>query len=275
MQYELVTAGERLAYFVETRILTRTRWDELSVSLLYTGRGEELSRFFREICIIHLTCRIVTAGTSLLKDLPDRPARVASDPSFERDLRVFIRERLNIFPPLQDGLLRAAVAAVRVTQQDISQSDRKALKHWAERSHRTCYMCGISLDFTEQDRHLKFSAEHIWPQRYGGDSVEDNLLPACGACNAGRKRDFASWAMAGVQSMILGFMPSENEYRSVEGIHKFAMHYLAAKNYAIERKTTLKQAFRDISSWEDMRLSDEGDIGDFFNLENHRASIWI
>lgn len=275
MEYNLVTAGERLAYFVENHVLTQTHWEKLSVSLLRTGRGEELSRFFREICVIHLTCRIVTAGNSLLKELPDRPARVVVDPSFEKELRGFIRERLNIFPPLQDGLVRAAVAAVRSSLKDISPSDRRALKRWAQRSHPRCYMCGSPLDFSEQDPALKFSVEHIWPQRYGGDSIEDNFLPACGACNGSRKRDFASWAMPGIQSMILGFAPSVNEYKSVEGIHKFALHYLAAKNYAIKRKRSLKEAFRDLSSWEDLRLRDEGDLGDFFNLENHRVSVWI
>jgi hypothetical protein len=216
----------------------------------------------------------VTAGTSLLKELPGRPARVASDPTFEKDLRSFIRERLNIYSPLQDGLFRAGVAAIRSSLQDISQSDRRALKQWAQRSHQFCYMCGRPLDFTEKDKEFKFSVEHIWPQRYGGDSIEENFLPACGQCNASRKRDFASWAMPGIQSMILGFSPSENEYRSVEGIHKFALHYFAAKKYAIRRNKTLKEAFKSLSSWEDLRLRDEEDMGDFFNLENHRASTW-
>src|SRR5882762_9742459 len=108
MKYAFVTAGEQLAYLIERDVLNRTPWGKIAESLVYTGRSEALCDFFREITVINLTCRIVTAGTSLLKESADRPARSPSDTSFEKEFRDLIRERLYIRPPLSDEILRNA-----------------------------------------------------------------------------------------------------------------------------------------------------------------------
>jgi hypothetical protein len=276
MKYACVTTGEKLAYFVERDVLVNIPWDKVAFSLLCTGRGDALCSFFREIAVVNLTCRIVTAGTSLLKESPSRPARSLRDSGFENEFHDFIRERLYIRPPLSKDLLRNALRAVESARQDVTPTKRKAFKSWAQRQHTFCYMCGVSLDFTEEHKYHKFSLDHIWPQRYGGDSDEDNWLPACGSCNSHKKHDFATWAMAGIQSVVLGFTPTENEYTMVDGTHRFAMHYLAAKRIAIQRDISLKDAFRILGPWElSPRLMDESDIGDFFNLANHRATLEI
>lgn len=276
MKYDFVTAGEQLAYFIDQNVLTDNPWAKVEEALLYTGRSEALCVFFREITVINLTCRIVTAGTSLLKETTGRPQRSPSDTGFEKEFRNFIRERLYLRPPLSNDLFRNALRAVESARHDATTNERNTFKSWAQRQHPFCYMCGIPLDFTEQHKHYKFSLEHIWPQRYGGDSIEKNWLPSCGSCNSRKKRDFATWAMPGIQSVVLGFSPSDNEYTMVDGTHRFAMHYLVAKKIAIQRNISLKQAFLILRPWEETpRLMDEYDIGDFFNLANHRATLEI
>lgn len=275
MKYDFVTAGEQLAYFIDRSVLVGNPWNKVAESLLYTGRSEVLCDFFREITVINLTCRIVTAGTSLLKEGVGRPARSPSDTGFEKEFRDFIRERLYIRPPLSDDLLRNALRAVESARHDVTSKERNNFKSWAKREHPFCYMCGIDLDFDEQHEHYKFSLEHIWPQRYGGDSIVDNWLPSCGSCNTRKKRDFATWAMPGIQSLALGFAPSDREYTMVDGTHRFAMHYLVAKKVAMQRNISLKKAFLFLSSWSDPRLMDEEDVGDFFNLVNHRNDLEI
>jgi hypothetical protein len=37
------------------------------------------------------------------------------------------------------------------------------------------------------------------------------------------------WGMVGIQSLILGIAPSENELTTVAGTHHFALHYYAAR----------------------------------------------
>jgi hypothetical protein len=274
MNYKIETAGEALAYFIGDKILTRDPWDKIATSLLYTGRSEGLCEFFHEITVINLTCRIVAAGTSLLKELGGRPARSPIDTSFQMDLSNFIRERLYIRPPLSNGLFRNALRAVEAAQRDVSRRERNALKQWAQLRHVFCYMCGEILDFSELHEHRRFTVDHIWPQRYGGDSIPENLLPSCLSCNSGKKRDFATWAMPSIQSVVLGFSPSASEYTMIDGTHRFAMHQLVARKVAIERKINLKRAFQILGPWEPTpRLVDEDDIGDFFNLANHRPSL--
>jgi hypothetical protein len=276
MNYEIKTAGEQLAYFIQDRILIRAAWDKFSDVLGCTGRSDALCDFFHELTVINLTCRIVAAGTSLLRESGKRPARSAIDTSFEKEFLEFMRERFILRPPVCGELFRNAVRAVESARRDPSTTERNRFKGWAQREHPHCYLCGVSLDFTEQDRVYKFTLDHIWPQRFGGDSIPENWLPACGSCNSRKKRDFATWAMPSIQSLILGFDPSENEYTAVDGSQRFALHQLAAKKLAMQRNISLKRAYTVLGPWDNSpRLIDEDDIGDFFNLAIHRATLEV
>ena len=270
MKYELTTDGERLAYTLNRDLLGCVPWHQITLPLMVTGRGEELTEFFREVSVINLTCRIIRGGTSLLKKTDQRPARMPDDPTFERDYRSFLRERLSIPHDMVDQIQRMGVRAVLASREEIDDKTRRQLTGQAQRTHNYCYMCGQPLDFSGADPIRKYQLEHVWPQCYGGNSIADNLLPACGSCN-GKKDEFATWAMVGVQSLILGFDPSENEFTRVTGPHRFALHYFMARQLlARNPQMNLKRAFQRLQPWrKDFRLRDSSDLGDFFNLENH------
>lgn len=274
MRYELSTDGEKLAYYVGGRILHQVQWDQIAQTLMVTGRGEELAGFFREIAIVNLTCRIVRAGTSLARRLGERPSRTTDDPTFLREYRSFCRFQLLIPEERLDQLLRHAVRAVDASRGGISATLRRKLKRWAERTHQHCYMCGQTLDFDEADQHRRFELEHLWPQTYGGNSVEDNLLPVCGACNR-KKADYATWGMVGIQALVLGIEPSDNELATVAGHHRFALHYFAARRLLRDNpQKTLKWAFLRLRpSTEVPRVEDSADTGVFFNLANYLPSF--
>ncbi len=269
MQYAFQTDGEWLTHFVDRKILLDVRWDKLSVALLPTGRADGLIEFFREVVVVNLTCRIVVAGTSLLDETPDRPARNADDPSLQREYREFLRESVFVPYELVDDLLRMAIRAVNASREHLSETQRSLYKRHAQNRHPHCYMCGTPLDFTGADPHRRYTLDHIWPRRYGGSSEVENLLPACNSCNSGKKADFATWAMPNVQSLVLGFSPGNSEFDSVDGSHRFALHYYAARKLAALRNLSLKRAFLRLGHWTDIRLKDANDLGDFFNLQNH------
>lgn len=269
MNVPSVTAGEQLAHFVSKRLLNGVRWDAVAEALVCTGRSEQLCIFFAEIATINLTCKIIVAGTSLLRATTDRPARSSLDGMFQSDFREFIRERLYVNPPMSDELFRYALRGVQSAGRDVSATERKEFKVWAKREHKNCYMCGRDLDFEEKDKDLKFTLEHIWPQCYGGDSVKDNWLPACATCNSQKKGAFATWAMAPIQSLVIGFDPSENDLTAVTGSHRFALQHLTAQRIASERQISLKKALMQVGTWAAPRLLDQSDVGDFFNLANH------
>ena len=50
------------------------------------------------------------------------------------------------------------------------------------KGYDTCYYCGCEL--TEKNRTL----DHMYPRRWGGVSITDNLIPSCRCCN-GQKMD--------------------------------------------------------------------------------------
>jgi hypothetical protein len=81
--------------------------------------------------------------------------------------------------------------------------------------------------------------------------------------------------MSNVQAVILGFSPSDHELERLEGIHKFALHHYAARKLAERDILSLKEAFTKLGPWNSLRLKDDDDIGDFFNLLNHRHTITI
>jgi hypothetical protein len=61
MKYQFVTDGERLAYFIERRLLGGVPWRKLSDALIMTGRADHLIEFFSEIAVVNLTCRVVVS----------------------------------------------------------------------------------------------------------------------------------------------------------------------------------------------------------------------
>lgn len=64
-----------------------------------------------------------------------------------------------------------------------------------------CYLCGHELA-TKGRPGKKLSIEHVWPISLGGETVEANLLPACGPCNSHRKHT-VSWATGPLHSTFL------------------------------------------------------------------------
>jgi hypothetical protein len=272
MGYEIKTSGEALAMYIESHLIRRSAWAPVEGVLDCTGRGAAWCEFFHEVTVMNLSCRIVAAGTSLLGASGTRLARSAEDVGFQWELREFIRDRLCVNQARVGEVMRLAIEAVKAAAKGPTVRERDRFKQWARREHPNCYMCGTALDFTGEDPYSCYTLEHIWPQRFGGDSIDENFLPACGKCNSHRKKDFVTWAMPSVQSLILGFDPSEQERSRVEGVHRFALHQRAARKLAVQRKLTLKLAYVRLGPWEStLRLEDDEDLGDFFNLANHRV----
>jgi len=263
MIQECVTDGEKLCRFIEHHLLSNTNWETLESSLKYTGRQSELIDFFRQLTIVNLAGRLVIGGASLAKQVD------ISDPRFENDFRSFLRDNLEIPYYLIDKTYRFAHRAVQASRENISDSLGRRLKNWARKKHSHCYLCGVSLDFKDSNSYNAYTCEHLWPRAYGGNSIEDNLLPACQSCNSHKKGNFATWAMPAIQSLILGFQPSSQRLQEIDGCYKFALHYKIAQQLADQKRLNLKQAFLQLGPWTDVRVYNKNDVADFFNLENH------
>jgi len=268
MALRSVTDGEILLDYIQVNLIGQKIVNGLENMLSFTGREEELSDFIQELVGVNTVGRIVVAGSSLTEKYH------VTDPLFERELTYYLRNFFQINSQYFDPLYRFAFKAIKASKESIGDGVRRRLKQWAMSGHNFCYMCGVQLSFENKlqdidEKRRGFTCEHIWPREYGGNSVEDNLLPCCSSCNSSKKQNFATWAMPSVQSLIRGFSPGDDCLGKIDGSHKFAIHYRFAKKFAHTKNLTLKNAFLKIGPWQDIRVINDDDVADFFNLENH------
>jgi hypothetical protein len=188
-----------------------------------------------------------------------------------RQLGFFMREYLQIFDHDDRAILeRSVIASVCAAHDHITDGVRNAERRRARRLNLRCYICDRLLDFDSETSKERFTLDHVWPHSYGGESIEDNLLAACDACNSDLKGNLATWVMAAVQSVVLGCRPPPRAIASVNPELRYALLHFAAWRFAGDRHLSLKDAFRQIGPWTAIRIKDaEGDC-DFFNILNHQ-----
>jgi hypothetical protein len=257
------TDGEKLCNFINNRLLALAPWESLAFALRPTGRNEDLVAFYREITAVGLTGRLVSAGLSIADSF------ATDDPLFRKEFTELLREHTSIPQRDLDELFRFAQRAIQAALEPLTKSFRTQMRNYSQRSHPKCYMCGTQLDFESDDTNASYTCEHVWPRAYGGNSIVENLLPACKACNSVKKGSFATWVMPAIQSLILGLSPSEDRLQEISGSFKFAIHYRAAQRVAIRQNLSLKDAFLQLGPWQTVRIRELGDVVDGFNLENH------
>ena len=71
---------------------------------------------------------------------------------------------------------------------------------------------------------LKATADHIWPRALGGDTIQQNLLPACPSCNSA-KGNIAAWQMAWIpEPVVFADVDEAQGLRSLQREVKTALH---------------------------------------------------
>lgn len=141
------------------------------------------------------------------------------------------------------GFCECAKQAGRIAAQ-MSRSakiERDALQS----EPRQCYLCDIPLT-SHRGARDQFTTEHLWPLSLGGETVADNLLPACQDCNSKRKH-FITWAWGPVQSTFHARSGDEappGELRLSLALARLML--VAAGNSGTRRRLTLKEAAKRI-----------------------------
>jgi hypothetical protein len=266
-RYNGVTAGEKLYLHLRSEFVDSPVWEGTREALEATGRFLEFVDLFQQIAAVNLAGRLIVAGSSFAERNP------MADPLFEQGYKDFIRDTIGETGERFNRVYRLAEQAVVAAGRPASNGALNRFERWAQRNHPHCYMCRASLDFTRTHDRFTYTCEHIWPRRYGGDSIEENFLPSCADCNWRIKQDFASWSQVNVQAILLGIGPSVKSLKGINNVYNFAMHCRAAQRYAALHNKTLKEAYVDIGPWTDVRALTQHDAGDFFNLINHDPQI--
>jgi hypothetical protein len=258
--YRSTTSGEALYQFFRNWLVEGIPSDLLDQWLSRIEYGEDWSEFVEQLIAVWLTGRSVAMGRSL---------KTLDGDSYQQRLGSFFRENLAVKKRDMRDLVRRTETAVDAAEKDLSQGLKNQFTRWARSDHAFCYMCATELDFERVNVPNSFTREHIWPQSYGGDSILENLLPACAKCNAERKSSFATWAATSIQSAVLRMNPSDEDWKNLKGYHFFALHHYAGQRYAVENRLSLKEAFRKIGPWKSPpQILDANDVVHFFNITN-------
>jgi hypothetical protein len=262
--YPIVTKGEGLYRYLRTQLdsegslYASTRW------LAQFNRSLQWCSYIEEFMALNLAGQLIGSGKFLR-------SKFENSAIFESEYRSVLREQMDLDRNSFDRLFRLANDAIDASLEDIADGTRSALTTWAKANHPNCYLCGRTMIFGQQECDLKYTLDHVWPRDFGGDSIAENLLPACKECNGKHKTNYASWAMTNIQSILLGFEPSENKIKRVTGSSRFAIHHRHVQATAVELQLTLKDAYMLVGSSEEIRVIDALEFGHFFNLANHNS----
>jgi hypothetical protein len=268
MNHRHMTSGERLAALIHDEHLNDSRLTGIATSLTITGRPEQYARYFRELAAVSVACRLVAYACGLSDHGNDGKGMNDDNPIFKTRLTTYIREYLGVYDKAPFGkLYRHVIDGRRASLGDIPAGVKRSIQSAAKRKLEKCYMCGQAFTHDNPNSNAAITIDHIWPQCFGGESEEDNLLPACNSCNTCKKRNFATWSMVAIQSVALGWNPQRNARVSLDGSVRFARHHLAVWIEASNTRCSLKEAYRRIGPWTDVGLLDADNDGDFFNIQ--------
>lgn len=270
------TSGERLLFLL---LQNHQEWRVLAESLkdaqLRLGRRyDNLSSFFVGASVLHLQQRLLRLAHDVRDQVSGRWQQAI-------ELRARACDIIQLTPLEYSGDYAALIEEVLTSAEQMPKEPGLALKRTViQNGPPSCYSCGRLFGAVYEDAPdgLKATADHIWPRALGGDTIEENLLPACQSCNSA-KGHIAAWQMAWIQPVVFADVDEENGLKSLQREVKMALHVRAAMTYANNNGSTLRDALLAIGPREPPVRIDPDQGYDFFNLRVHddvRTSVnWI
>ncbi|MGJ7570893.1 HNH endonuclease [Variovorax sp. RB2P76] len=170
------------------------------------------------------------------------------------------------------SLMRATLRAHDASSKPISKSVQ-ALVFGVKRRCKCCF-CGGLLERAEDEKFYdaagkKATLEHVWPASLGGNSIGENLVPACYSCNQA-KADVFTWEQANIHDFVYPINFQLSEFRQRVPLHqKIVLQRRAVMDLAIRDSLTLKKSLIAIGPFGDIEVLDSSDTWDFFNTQNH------
>jgi len=260
------TSGERLLFLLltnhkEARYLSESLTGS---GLRFARRYRDWSNFLVGASLLHLQQRLIKLAHDIREALPGRLDQL-------RELRARTCDVVQL-TPIEYGadfgeLIQEVLTSAEQMHRNIPDAVRKAVTNTLS-PH--CYSCGrlFGAVFEDAKEGLKATADHVWPRALGGDSVEENLLPACESCNS-TKGHLATWHMAWIQPIVFADVDENNGPPPVPREVQLALHMRASLAYARANGTTLRDAFITIGPRDRPVKIDQDQGYDFFNMRVH------
>lgn len=266
--WKTTTSGERLLFMLlQNHLEWQALADALKGAKLRLGRRyDSLSRFFVGASVLHLQQRLLRLAHDVRDQVPDRWQQAV-------ELRRRACDVIQLTPIEYSGDFGALIEEILTSAEQMPKEPSSFMKQFViQNGPKACYSCGRLFGAIYEDGPapdgLKATADHIWPRALGGDTIEENLLPACPSCNSA-KGHIAAWQMAWVQPVVFADVDEINGLKSLQREVKMALHVRAAMTYAQENGSTLRDAFLAIGPREPPKRIDAEQGYDFFNLRVH------
>jgi hypothetical protein len=240
LQMKKITSGEKLFYLIRDEALVQLNhrgvsWTNIGVLFDDLSGNPEFANYIKGATSIYIMRR-------LLRYWKNERDSIGNQSSYVKSVSRFIKDE--VFPTLDTELIskisRSVINAVDSSEKAINPAVRKNVI--AKRQNLTCYLCGHSLDPNAKEETETFlTLEHLWPTSIGGDSIEDNLMPACKKCQEDTK-DTAAWEWLNIHNLVFSVNPSPEELKVSRKV-RFAKHYFEAVKLAHSNNLSLKEAF--------------------------------
>lgn len=257
------TSGEVLYKFIEEKVLITNSLSEMEkLAVMQVGaRSEEHASYFFGFACASIFSRLIKKTERVLEE---------GRPSPEKTIARYIEDTLEIYSFSQDKIsyriAALAVSAAESSHKNIPSSVIKAVN--GEKIRLNCYICGNLLQKDSEDPTACLEYEHIWPSCYGGNSISENILPACKRCNKA-KGDMLLWHTAHIGAFCLKPNPSTDEMTRVTRPLIVAAHMKKIFNHAILNRISLKESALRVGpiSPDRHKSPHPEDARDFFNFE--------
>lgn len=272
-QIKPATSGERLLLRLSKHGMKDLGANRLGQQkfVRLTGRGEQFGAYLEGAMIAFAFKRAMKAAHGIFSDKGADP--VACNARLTAILRDWFAwlDRDNISLLVRD-VIRAQTASYNKIPKSIEA------EIWRARRIHACCFCGDRMiadshSIVRDSKGIKATLEHIWPSSLGGDSITENLVPACSECNT-IKSDLCTWEQGCIHDFIYpidfhlsDFLPRlPIEQRIL--VQRRAVMVLAQRD-----KLSLKEALLRVGPYGDLKPLDANDTWDIFNIENHIASL--
>lgn len=232
--------GEKLFFMVKTEAVESdssltSSWSRVANSLESVSGSVDFSKYIIGAVSVHAVRRMMRYW------IDEKPS--VQETNWIKKISSFLSE--DVFPGLSQHLVakiaRALVAAEQAADKDIPPSVKKIVL--ANSKIVKCYLCDHSLDTAAKKGTREFlTLEHLWPSSMGGNSTEENLLPACERCQQA-KSNAISWEWFNVHNFILPYNPSDEAMKAVTWQTRIAMHYYKVMRICENEKISLKEGF--------------------------------
>jgi 5-methylcytosine-specific restriction endonuclease McrA len=271
-QIKPVTAGERLFKHLAAygaKDLAPNRLGQQKFVRL-TGRGVPFGTYLEGSMVAFAFKRVMKAAHGIFRDSSDRIA-------CNRRLTTVLSDWFSWLDKTSIAVLvRDVSRAHDASDQVITKSIEKDI--WRACGIHKCCFCGRHLTMgpdlvVKEPDGTKGTLEHVWPASLGGDSITENLIPACASCNKA-KNDLFTWEQGSIHEFIYPIDFHLSDFLPRFPIaQRILLQRRAVVILAQQEKITLKQALLRVGPFGELRALDTADTWDIFNTQNHLDSL--